>query len=206
MRILNAILAVLLFTAPTFAQSTDVSAWLTSQRNGEGGRVSDTDPEDVRFDDGVGFGVSVARRFGARLSGELAVFRTSSGAEIRNGGVVLADLGDVELTPITAMARFHFTGAGRMDVYAGAGVAHVRVADLSSDDLDAAGLGTVAMENETSGVIGAGLGLSFTPTFALAVDVRYMPLELSGRVAGEVDEINVNMNPLLISAGVRLRY
>ena len=206
MRILNAVLAVLLFALPTFAQSTDMTAWLTSQRNEEGGRVSDTDPEDIRFDDGSGFGIGISRRFGSRLSGELALFRTSSGAEIREGAVTLANLGDVELTPLTAMGRFHFTRSGRWDVYAGAGVAHVRVADLSSADLDEAGLGRVTMENETTGLVGGGLGLLLTPSFGLAVDVRYMPLELSGRVAGEEDAITVDMNPLFVSAGVKLRF
>ena len=207
MKIKLVVLAVIVSLAsPLAAQSTDLTLWLTSQRNDEGGRFSPSDDEEVRFDSGSGFGVSVSR-FAARhsVSGELAVFRTSSSASLRDGGQTLASLGDVDLMPVTAMIRVH-RRARAVDLYAGAGVAYVLVGDLESADLDAAGVGPVKMSNKTTYAFGAGVSFALTPRIGLALDARFIPLELQGRLEPQDEELSASLDPLLLSGGVRFRF
>jgi outer membrane protein W len=202
--ILLLLLSLLAF--PAAAQSTGVTLWLTSQGNEDGGRFAAGDTEQVRFDSGSGFGAGVSRMFARSISGELAIFRTSSSADVREGSEMLADLGDIELMPITAMVRYHFRPGKVVDVYAGAGAAYVSFDDLNSADLRAAGLAPVRIEDELTPAIGGGLLFSFGPRWGAAVDARYIPLEISARAAGDTDVLRTDLNPLLLSAGVRLRF
>jgi outer membrane protein W len=197
--------ALLLTALPLAAQSTDVTVWVSSQMNSDGGRFADDEDAEVRFDNGSGYGVSVSRAFTRRLSGELALFRTSSSAEIREGTQRL-DLGDIELTPITAMLRYHVAHGARAGAYVGAGLAHVMADDLDTADLRALGIAPVRLDSETAAVIGAGVTIDLNARWGLAVDARYIPLELSGRAAGDSDRLSVDMDPLLISGGVRVRF
>src|SRR5215213_194926 len=97
-------LLLLLLAAPLQAQTT-ATFFLSSERNSDGGTFpSDEADLTTHFDSGSGFGVSVARRYG-NLSGELAVFKLSSDASIRQDGTDVFSLGDVDLTPVTAMLR-----------------------------------------------------------------------------------------------------
>lgn len=208
MKIIPALLVLLVSLAsPAFAQSNDVALWLTSQRNEKGGSLTDSDTEEVRFDSGSGFGVSASHWFASeRVSGELAVFRTNSSASIREGSTTLADLGDVELTPITAMMRVHLR-RGIVDVHGGIGVAHVLVADLDSADVRETGLGPVEMDDETTWTLGAGVTVGITSRLALAVDARFIPLDLTGRLqGGDGESVSSSLDPLLLSAGLRLRF
>jgi OmpW family len=183
------ILLLLLLTSSLHAQ-TSVTAWLSAQRNDGGGDFPHpTRDLTIDFENGSGFGASVAHQRG-RFSGELALFRLSSEGRILEDGVNVFDLGDLELTPVTAMLRYHL---GRF--YVGAGAAYVMVEDLDS----------TAIDSETTGVFGAGFTYDFTPRWGVALDARYMPLTLGGEPEpGE--RIEASLDPLIVSAGVRVRF
>jgi outer membrane protein W len=163
---------------------------LSAQRNNGGGDFPHpTRDLSTEFDNGSGFGASVARQFGS-FSGELAVFRLSSEGRIVEDGVNVFDLGDVEITPVTAMLRYHFG-----HFYAGAGAAYVMASDVDGTEID----------NETTGVFGAGITYDFSPRWGVALDARYMPLTLGGNP--EPDErIEASLDPLVVSAGIRARF
>ena len=190
---------------PMSAQSTEAGLWITRQMNEDGGHFAAGDDAEARFDDGSGYGVSVSRRLGARLSGELALFRTSASAGVLDGSMRF-NLGDVELTPITAMLRFHFAPEHRFDVHVGAGLAYVQTGDLDSADLRTAGLAPVRLEDETKLTFGAGATISISPRVALGLDARYIPLDLGGRIPDEPERFSADFNPLLLSAGIKLRF
>ena len=61
------------------------------------------------------------------------------------------------------------------------------------------------MDNKTTYALGAGLAVTLTPRLGLVLDARYILLELSGRLAGE-ESIEIDMDPLLLSAGLRIRF
>jgi opacity protein-like surface antigen len=192
------LLIVLLLALPLGAQTT-ATFFLTSQQNrGSGDFPFEGQNLDIEFDRGTGFGASISRGFGryaSKVDGELAVFRTSSSGSIRSSGTRVFDLGDLELTPVTAMLRAHFG-----HVYVGGGVAYVLTNDLDTED------GHVALDNEVAGVVGAGVTYDFSRRWGVALDVRYIPLSISGRPAPDDDRIDADVDPLLLSAGLRIRF
>jgi|SRR5687768_10596220 len=191
---------------PLAAQSNDATVWISRQMNDDGGRIAPDEDVETRLDDGGGFGVSVSRMFTTRISGELALFRTSSSARLVSGPTARLELGELDLTPAMAMARYHFLPGRTVDVYVGGGLAHVLADDLDSADLREAGIAPVRIENRTTTAFGAGLLVSLTSRAGLALDARYIPLEVSARVAGDDERVDVNIDPLLISFGFRVRF
>jgi outer membrane protein W len=192
-------------TTATLQAQTAVTVWLSSQQNGGGDRFPASRPNaTIEFANGSGYGASVSRMFGARLSGELSVFQTSSDGGLRDNGVEFVSLGDVELTPVTAMLRYHFRPGSPLDVYVGGGGAYVMTADLDSADLRADGLAPLELDEETAFVIGGGLTWSFSDRWGASLDARYLPLTLHASAAGTSGEAAID--PLILSAGVRVRF
>ncbi|HEX8172433.1 MAG TPA: OmpW family outer membrane protein [Thermoanaerobaculia bacterium] len=198
-RFATLLLCCLALTAPLFAQSNALTLWLTTSHNADGGPVGDpADNLRAQFDDGSGYGASYSRALPHRLSAEIAAFRVSAGASLRDPDETVS-AGDVEITPITAMLRLDVIRAGAFSAHVGAGAAYVMVDDLSSRELQFAGAGTINLDDETTYVAGAGAEWSFG-RWAIAADARYLPLTLHAP-NGEVD-----LDPLLLSAGVRVRF
>ena|SRR5687767_9778846 len=199
-------LVLCLFSSPLVAQSTSATLWLSQQLNEESSGIDDDDPSLIaEIGSGSGYGLSVSRLFTPRLSGELSIFRISAEGEVRSPAI-LADLGDIELTPIAAMLRFHFLPGQRFDVYAGAGIAYVSIDDLDSDDLRGGGLAPIRVSSETTAVLGAGATFDFSDRWGIAADLRYIPLEISGRPAGDTESVTADLDPLIVSAGIRVRF
>jgi opacity protein-like surface antigen len=192
------IVLLLLLSTPLFAQSS-FTFFGTSQRNGGGSRFPDATRDlHTEFDAGSGFGAAYARTF-RRVSGEVALFRVGSGARVRERGAGSQRIGDVDMTTITAMARVHLRPGAPFDVYAGAGAAYSLFDDLMNDEA-----GRVRIDNDVTLAVGAGMTYDFTRRAGIAVDARYLPLSLRGKVEGET--IEADMNPLLLSVGLRLRF
>jgi hypothetical protein len=188
------LLLALLLAVPLSAQTT-ATVFLTSQQNrGTGDFPFEGQNLTIEFDSGTGFGVGLSRRFG-RFDGELALFRTSSSGSIRSNGTRVFDLGDLELMPVTAMLRAHF---GR--VYIGGGAAYVMTNDLATENE------RVAIDNEVTGVVGAGVTYDFSERWGVVLDVRYIPLSISGRPEPDEERIDAGVDPLLVSAGLRIRF
>lgn len=198
----NLLLAAIIFIAlPLAAQQTSVTVWVSSQQNDSG-----TSSDDARIDNGSGFGLSLARHFTPRLSGELAVFRTSSTTRLLDGFGDFVDIGDLEMMPVTAMLRWHFRSGQPLGMYVGAGIAHVMVDDIESALLRANGIDSIEVGDETTGIVGVGVTYDFSDRWGIAADARYMPLSLSGGPAGTEELVEADLDPLILSAGVRLRF
>ena len=208
MKTLIAILITLIaiVATPLAAQKTEVGVWTHAQLNKDGGRFVDGEDVTAQFDNGGSFGLSVSHLFGSRVSGELAVFRSSSGANVKEGGATIADLGDIKLTQLTAMARYHFMPGRNVDLYVAGGLAHVRAEDLDSDDLQSFGLAPVRIDSGTVGTIGAGVVFYVTPRIGIALDARYVPFEISARANGDDETIGLDLDPLLIGTGLKIRF
>lgn len=197
------LLAVLL-AAPLHAQ-TAVTIWLSSQQNNGGDSFAASQPNaTTEFDDGNGYGASISRMFGARVSGELSIFRTTSGGTLRSNNTTLVNLGDIELTPIMAMARYHFRPDAPLDVYVGAGAAYVMTEDLDSADLRADGLAPLELDEETALVFGGGITWSFSDRLGATLDARVLPLTLHAHANGV--SADAGIDPLIVSAGLRIRF
>jgi outer membrane protein W len=199
------ILAILASFPGVLQAQTVVTGWLSSQHNSGGDPFTASDrTATVEFDTGSGYGVSISRTFAHRWAGELSVFRLSSEGQLRTGNLTVVDLGDVELTPVMAMLQFHLRPDAPFDIYIGAGAAYVLTGDLDSDDLRADGLAPLELDDVTTAVVGAGLAWTFKGRWGLAVDARYLPLTLRGRAQGQ--QADAGMDPLIVSAGLRVRF
>ena len=198
------VFSAFLMTAPLRAQ-TAITVWLSSQQNGGGDRFPASRPDaTIDFENGSGYGVSASRMLGRRLSGELAVFRTSSDGGLRDDGVEFVSLGEVELTPITAMLQVHFRPDSPFDAYIGGGGAWVMTGDLDSPDLRDDGLAPVKLDDEITFVAGAGVIWSFTEKWGVSLDARYLPLTLHGSAMGSAGDASID--PLILSGGLRVRF
>lgn len=160
------------------------------------------------FEEGSGYGASVNVFWSPRFSSELAGYRLESDAALRLGGDIPFELGveDVELTPITLALQWHFARDAFLSPYVGIGLAYVMIDDLTSDDFDDIGIGRVEVDDKAGFVANAGLGLRFTDRLGVVLDAKYIPLEAASRSVGEAEEVDLELNPLIVSAGVRLRF
>lgn len=196
---------VCLFAASLSAQTTSATLYLSGQFNAGSSRFLDDEPTlTSNFDTGSGYGLAVSTMFGERLSGELAVFRLSSSGEVRENGTKVLDLGDLDLTPVTAMLRYHFRPRQRVDFYLGAGVARVLADDLDSPDLRLEGLAPLEVEDETTAAIGGGLIVALSPRWGIVIDARYLPFDVTGTAGGQ--SAKAQLDPLIVSAGVRIQF
>jgi outer membrane protein W len=207
-RALIVFLAVLM-SAPLAAQNAgvDVGVWGSWANMGGPTRFEDDDSL-VEFDDASGFGISANFFWGRRISTELAVYSISTDGTLAGGPPIpfTADLGSLNLTPITATLQLHFAPHATFAPYVGAGIAHVIAGRLESTDLDLLGIGTVEVDDETTWHANAGINFRITPNFGIGVDAKYISLRAASRAAGEVADVELELNPLIISLGARFRF
>lgn len=161
---------------------------------------------DLKFDDGSGFGAGINYFVTRRFSAELAVFGVRSEGVMRLGEITIADLGSLDLLPISLLAQFHLSPKGRFDPYIGAGVAYVMSDDLASDDLDALEAGTVELEDLASLAINGGLVVRFTDNFGVLLDARYFDYKPTSFSTGDDTQVDLEIKPLLLSVGVQFRF
>ncbi|MFN2240190.1 MAG: OmpW family protein [Thermoanaerobaculia bacterium] len=205
MKTLNiALLLVLVAALPALAQNpVDINVF-ASWVDAQGSTVFAEGPE-TNFESGDGFGVSVNWFWGRNLSTELSASALTIDAGLDLGGEPFVDLGSVDLTPISLTLQYHFARDSVIDPYLGVGAAWVLVEDLESDHLDLLD-GPLEADDEFTYVLNAGLGIRLTQSFGLYLDAKYMPLEIAARPAGATEDIKFEVDPMIVSAGIRLRF
>lgn len=201
----NVTLGLLLFlaAAPLAAQETQITAWI-----GQADMQGENEFEDgltTEFDDGFAMGVSVNRFVGSHLSIEASIFDIRSDSSLLFGDLPIS-LGDANLTPVLFGGQFHLLGQSRFDPYVGAGVAYVMARDLSSPDLEAAGLGRIELEDEIGYYLNAGIGIQVAGGLGIVADGRYIPYETESRSTVTEVERDLELTPLVLSLGLRFRF
>jgi outer membrane protein W len=191
-------LLALLSALPLAAQTSlgiSIARSHTGSTNAEGGTLA--------FDRGRGFGVSVDHLWsGGALSTELAATWLRYDGTLRLDPTSSADLGRLRLVPVTATAQWHFARDERIDPYVGAGAAYVFAKGLSSSDLDALGIGSIAVENKACWLANAGVALHLRDA-AIVVDGKYLDYRPD---SGPSDSrVRLKLKPVVISAGIRWR-
>jgi len=184
-----------------FAQMGELGLWVATSQ------VDETRDDDVlvTFDDARGFGISLNQYFGS-FSGELAATALTQSGKITADGVDDIDIGDLDLLPITATLQYHFAKDARISPYIGGGLAYILADDLSSDELDAIEIGTVEIDDELTYAAQAGLDINFTPRFAIGVEAKYIAFTPESATAGDDEPVDLELNPIIFSAGVKLRW
>lgn len=209
MRYLASAVFALLFVFPAFAQNrafdlTGNVVWFDSSGGGEFEDLAD--PTTIEFEGTRGYGLAANVFFGNRISTEFAIARIDAEATTRRRAVTSPG-GNIDIMPVTAVLQFHFAPNAVIDPYVGAGVAYVLF-----DDVDANGVNNIDridFDDDYGVAVNAGLGIRLGNNFGLTVDGKYIPLESSARavfVGGGESEAQFDMNPIILSAGLSLRF
>lgn len=204
-----AVLAVALAT-PVLAQQRffDLSAnavWVDPTNEGSFKDLSD--PATIDFDPSVGYGASANIFFSDRFSVELAISRVKTDTTIRRRAVSSPG-GELEMMPVTAVVQWHFAPNSFIDPYIGAGAAYVLFDDVKDNGLS--GLDQIDLKDDAGLAVNAGLGIKLGNRFGIVIDGKYVPLESNAKAVvlgtGETTEGKVDISPIIVSAGLSLRF
>jgi hypothetical protein len=195
-------------TLPSFAQPAaqrnDVSVWLVRPFVHGSTAIEEDAVVRLRPVSSLGFGYRRAVDDRWSISADAMFF--GADATVEEGGERLADLDTLAVGPFAVSGQYHFCRTCRVSPWVGGGAAWVVIGDLKSDDLRAAGIDHIDFGTRFAPLVSAGADVPLSQRFSVAVDARYMPLKVSGRVAGDPEETKVTVNPLLVSAGLRFRF
>ena len=189
-------LAVALATLPLAAQTNDVGVWYSTAQI--------KDSTGFSFDNAKGYGVSFNHFWTGSLSTEFSVSSLRANAGIDIAGTRALDAGRLKLMPFTANLQWHFARGSMFAPYVGAGLAYVSAKDLSSADLDTAGIGRVKIDHKASWDANAGVNIGLGKMFAVAIDGKYIKYEPDSSAAGTTEKLK--LDPIVISAGIKLRW
>jgi outer membrane protein len=207
------VLLSLLAVVPAFGQSrafdlTGAVVWVDPSSEGTFDDF-DGDAADIEFDGTIGYGLAANIFWGDRISTEFAISRVDTESTVRRRAVGNAGA-DLEMMPITAVLQFHFIPNGVIDPYIGAGAAYVLFDDVEDpDDLDDLDFERIELDDDVGLALNAGVGIRLTPRLGITLDAKYVPLESSARavfVTGPDTETTVDINPVIFSAGLTLRF
>ena len=189
-------LALALTALPLMAQTNDAGVWYATAQIKDSAGLS--------FDNANGFGVSFNHFWTGPLSTEFSVSSLRANAGIDIAGTRALDAGRLKLMPFTANLQWHFARGSMFAPYIGAGLAYVSAKDLSSADLDAAGIGHVKIDHKASWDANAGVNIGIGTMFAVAIDGKYIKYEPDSTAAGTTEKLK--LDPVVISAGIKLRW
>lgn len=200
------ILVLIVLSLPLAAQSNEVAVWITAPQV-ETLRRTDPDVSIERsFEQDAGYAVSVARYWTPHLATELAMNRIQPDANdvmVFRGQTSTFQGPHLDLTAWSATAQWHFAPDATITPYAGAGVAHVSgdmhyARETPSDT-------RTEFDSEFTWLANAGLSVRLTRRFAASVDAKYIAYAPD---ADPHDAIfyRAELNPLILAAGVRVRF
>lgn len=194
---------MLLTAIPLSAQgrSVDVMGFATWVDLSGGDVLLGDDAASLSFDTDQGYGIGINLFLTRRLSAEITASEIKPEGRVSSGGEIVET--ELDMLPITAVAQYHFNPEGKLDPYVGMGIAYLIFDDFSSRDPDV-DLSGVDIRNDYGAVFNA--GLTFELGFGLSVmgDVKYVPVE--NKITTTVGETTFDFNPLIVSAGVAIRF
>jgi outer membrane protein W len=194
----------------TFAQTSpthEAGIWI-SRTQFEDSDVSDIEGGRItfEFDEDTGYGISFNHYWTDRFSTELAYQTMSSDIRVGFEGFPDdLDAGNIDARALTAVAQLHFLRAGRFSPYIGAGVARVTGEIDPTDDPEFPDEGgPVDLESELTWVADAGVNIALTNNIAIAADAKFISWEAMEN--NDPERVTLDVNPLVISAGVKVRF
>lgn len=194
------VLSLLVFPIAGFAQSNEIGVFIsTSQFDDSDIRDAD-DILELEFDEDMGYGVSFNRYWTPAFSTEFAYQKLGADLTVSFEDFV-EDAGELDLDVLSATAQFHIARGAIISPYIGGGAAYIsgEVGAIDAEELEDADL-----ENEFEWLANAGVDINLGRTFAIFVDGKYILYEARGE--GDSDDEAVEINPLVIAAGVKLRF
>lgn len=193
-------LAVLLLPLTAAAQSNELGVFISTSQF-EDNEIEDAgDVFDAEFDEDMGVGILYNRFWFGGLSTEFAYQRL--GADLTLSAEDIAeDVSELDLDVLSGTVQLHFAQGSMISPYIGGGVAYIsgEAGAIDEDELEATDL-----ESEIEFLANAGLNVALGRSFGIFLDGKYIMYEARGE--GESDGEALDINPLIISAGLKLRF
>ena len=148
----------------------------------------------------MGVGILYNRFWMGGFSTELAYQRLGADLTL-SAEDISEDLGELDLDILSATAQLHFAKGSMISPYVGGGLAYVsgEAGSIDSGELDEENL-----ESEVEFLANAGLNVGLGSRFAVFLDGKYIVYEARGE--GDSDGEALDINPLIISGGIKLRF
>ena len=194
------VLSLLLLPLSAFAQRNELGVFISTSQF-ENSEIQDgLDDIDVEFDEDMGYGVSYNRFWFGGFSTEFAYQRLGADLTVSFEDIT-ETAGDLDLDILSATAQFHFAPQSMISPYIGGGLAYVsgEAGSINEDEID-----SVDLENDTNWLANAGLNINLGQRFAVFVDGKYVMYEARGE--GDPDDEAFDINPLIVSGGIKLRF
>lgn len=195
------LLSFLLLTFTAAAQPRNELGVFISTSQFDDGEINDgSEIFDAEFDEDMGFGVLYNRFWIGGFSTEFAYQRLGADLTLSFQDVA-EDVGELDLDILSATAQLHFAPGSMIGPYIGGGVAYVsgEAGSIDEDELESADL-----ENEIEFLANAGLNIGLGQRFAIFLDGKYILYEARGE--GDSGDDAIDVNPLIISGGVKIRF
>ena len=198
----RAVLALSLVLLPlsATAQSNELSVFISTSQFDDSEIRDAGDVFDVEFDEDMGYGVSYNRFWFPAFSTEFTYQKL--GADLTVGFQdVVADAGELDLDVLSATGQFHFLRNSRFSPYVGGGVAYI---SGEAGSIDQAELEDADLESELSWLVNAGLNIGLGRSVAVFIDGKYVTYD--ARAEDDPSNFALDINPLILSAGLRWRF
>jgi len=196
--LLFSLLVLLPFTAS--AQMNDLGVFISTSQFEESEIEDAGDIFDVEFDEDMGVGVLYNRFWTNSFSTEFAYQRLGADLTLSFNDVA-EDVGELDLDMLSGTAQLHFMRGGIISPYVGAGVAYIsgEAGSINQSELE-----SVDLESTVDFLVNAGLNVGLGRGFAVFLDGKYVMYEANGE--DDPDEEALELNPLIIAGGIKLRF
>jgi opacity protein-like surface antigen len=191
------IVITLFLLATTAAAQNTVSVSILHPQFSSVSASADGESIPVGLDSRTGFAIEAAHKAG-RLAFGMSASRFNAPASASLGADRVG-VGSLALMPVTADMTYQ-GNAGRVAPYIGAGIAYVTTGNLHSNTL-----GSIAVGNDFTYNVKAGLDVALSPRVAINLGARYMPVSVSAIAGGEPSG-RLKFNTLTIGAGLQWSF
>ena len=199
-RIAIMVFSLLLLPLTAAAQNNELGVFISTSQFDDGEIDEAGDIFDVEFEEDMGVGLLYNRFWMGGFSTELAYQRLGADLTL-SAGDVAEDLGELDLDILSATAQLHFAKGSMISPYIGGGLAYV---SGEAGSIDEGELTTENLESEVEFLANAGLNVGLGSRFAVFLDGKYILYEARGE--GDSDGEALDINPLIISGGIKLRF
>lgn len=194
------VFALLLFPFAAAAQQNELGVFISTSQLDENEIEDAGDIFEIDFEEDMGFGVLYNRYWFGGFSTEFAYQRLGADLTLSFEDVT-EEIGDLDLDILSATGQLHFLRGGLLSPYIGGGVAYIsgQAGSIDQDELE-----DTDLEKELEFLVNAGLNLRLGRSFALFLDGKYIMYE--ARAEGDPEDESLDLNPLIIAGGIKLRF
>lgn len=199
-------LVVACLAVPALAQGRSVDltgyvAWV--DLSGDGLIAGDGGDYDLgSFDADTGYGGAINLFLTRRLSAEIALTEVKPEGRIQFGGETV--VGELDMLPITGVLQYHFNPEGRVDFWVSGGVAYLMFDEFEGDDLGSIDIDDVDIDDDYGSVWGVGASFNLAGGLAIVGDAKYVLS--SNTITTSVGDAEIELNPLIVTAGLQIQF